>query len=78
MEAIEFSAKIVNGAIQIPLKYSHYPSENVRVILLFKQIDFLNQKEKLENIFLKMKQMSLFSAIENPMKWQRNLRNEWE
>ena len=34
--------------------------------------------EKLENLYNKYPDVRPFKSIENPTKWQRDLRNEWE
>jgi hypothetical protein len=34
--------------------------------------------EKLKKLYNKYPDVSPFKGIENPTKWQRNLRNEWE
>lgn len=37
-----------------------------------------SQKEKLLAAFNKAQKMKLFQDIENPVEWQRKLRDEWE
>lgn len=37
-----------------------------------------SQKDKLFAVLEKMKQANMFQDIENPVEWQRKLRDEWE
>jgi hypothetical protein len=37
-----------------------------------------NQFVTLKNIFNAIEPDSLFTNINNPIKWQKNIRNEWE
>ncbi|MEJ7699943.1 MAG: hypothetical protein WKF71_09910 [Pyrinomonadaceae bacterium] len=37
-----------------------------------------SKKEKLFAAFEKLEKADVFSDIENPVEWQRNLRNEWD
>jgi len=79
MNAIEFSGKIKNGQIVVPKKYQGLDNESVRIILLFDNVDKINQnKENLKKVFSKMKTEKMFSAIDNPVLWQKNIRDEWE
>ncbi len=36
------------------------------------------KKEKLRTIFSKMRAVKMFHQIENPITWQKKLRDEWE
>ncbi len=79
MNAIEFSGKIKNGQIVVPKKYQGLDNESVRIILLFDNVDKINQnKENLKKVFSKMKTEKMFSAIDNPVLWQKSIRDEWE
>jgi hypothetical protein len=79
MNAVEFSGKIKNGKIAVPQEYQSYDNELVRIILLFDTVEKPTQsKENLKNVFSKMKAENMFSAIENPVLWQKKIRNEWE
>ena len=80
MNALEFSTKIEHGTIQLPKRYEEeYENAFARVIVLVeKPDDFLNKKNKLRLAFQKMKDVKMFEKIENPVEWQKQLRNEWE
>ncbi len=79
MNALEFSSKIEHGSIKIPKKYEEeYENAFARVIVLVeKPDDFLSKKDKLRLAFQKMKDIKMFEQIENPVEWQKQLRNEW-
>ena len=81
-QAIEFVGEIDKGVIHLPKDYTSYTAKNVRVILLIEEKEELpktySQKEELLRIFQKMKNKTMFSKIDNPTEWQKNIRNEWE
>ena len=37
-----------------------------------------SQKERLRAVFAKMRDVEMFSEIENVSRWQKDLRDEWE
>lgn len=80
MNALEFSSKIEHGTIRIPKKYEdEYENAYARVIMLVeKPNDFLVRKNKMRLALQKMKDVKMFEQIENPVEWQKQLRNEWE
>lgn len=80
MNALEFSSKIEHGTIQIPKRYQdEYENAFARVIVLVeKPDDFLIRKNNMRLAFQKMKNVNMFEQIENPVEWQKQLRNEWE
>ncbi len=79
MNAVEFSGKIRKGKIEVPKEFQESDNESVRVILLFDTVDKTNQKKKnLHAVLNKMKVEKMFSAIENPTLWQKNIRDEWK
>jgi hypothetical protein len=88
---LEFLGEIEGGIIRLPKNYTSYTAKNVRVILLIEEkeeasqeeekeelISVHSQKEELQLIFDKMKGKAMFSKIDNPTEWQKNIRNEWE
>jgi hypothetical protein len=79
MNAIEFSGKIEQGVIRLPKKYEAYNNLYIRVILLIdKEIMPVSKKEKLRTALQKMEKVAMFTNIENPTQWQKNLRDGWE
>lgn len=79
MQALEFSTTINNGLIRLPEIYQAWDNATVRVIVLTeKPVTITSQKENLRAIFAKMQKVELFKTIDNPVAWQKQLRDEWE
>ena len=79
MNALEFSTKIEHGLIHLPKQFQEYDNSHVRIIVLIEKPTInLSKKEQLLITFKKMQQNRLFENIENPVNWQKQLRNEWE
>jgi hypothetical protein len=80
MNALEFSSKIEHGTIKIPKMYEdEYENAYARIIVLVEKPDnFLIRKNNMRLAFQKMKNVNMFEQIENPVEWQKQLRNEWE
>lgn len=79
MKALEFETKISNGIIRIPEKYKQWANALVRIILL-KETDVVEKETKKENLkmlFKKIQQKNIFKKINDPIQWQKELRNEW-
>ncbi|MBK8429248.1 MAG: hypothetical protein IPL27_26315 [Lewinellaceae bacterium] len=79
MDAIEFSGKIEKGLIRLPKRYEGYDNSQVRVIVLIEEPKrSLDRKERLRLALRKMEKIKMFSKIEDPIVWQKEMRNEWE
>jgi hypothetical protein len=80
MNALEFSTKIKHGIIKLPSNYENeYENVQAKVIILFeKKEQRVSQKEAIKKAFDKMKGSEIFADIQNPVEWQKQLRNEWE
>ena len=79
MEAIEFTGTIERGTIKLPKELGEYNNAQARVILLLdKPINLSDKKGRLEKIFQAMEGVSMFSKIEDPTQWQKDIRNEWD
>lgn len=79
MNAIEFSSKIEKGKIVVPKKYKNFDNEEVRVILLVNDSKTgLLKKEGILKTLNMMKNEDMFSVIQNPVSWQKGIRDEWE
>jgi hypothetical protein len=79
MNAVEFSSKIEKGKIVVPKEFKEFENENVRVIMLFNEVEVKNsQKENLLLTLNKMKSEKMFSSIQNPVSWQKQARDDWE
>ena len=79
MNALEFSTKIQEGLIHLPKQFQEYNNTNVRIIVLVEsQPVQVSKKAKLLATFKKMQHRKMFVSIENPVLWQKQLRDEWE
>jgi len=79
MNAVEFSGKIKKGLIKVPKEFENFDNASVRIILLFDdEVTIDSKKEKLRNTFNKMKNETMFASVQNPVSWQKKLRDEWE
>lgn len=78
MKTIEFETDLSggNGLIKLPDEYKQL-SGHVKVILLTEEV-IANQKGKLLMLIQKAKSMQLFKNINDPVEWQKNIRDEWE
>ncbi len=78
MNAVEFSGKIEKGKIVVPDEYQDSDAD-VRVIMLFEDIkNEVSKKENLLNVLKNMKNENMFSSIQNPALWQKQIRDEWK
>ncbi len=78
MEALEFSTHIEAGIIRLPKEFSAYSNTFARIIILAdKPINLSAKKERLREIMLKMGDKNIFSKVTDGVKWQKELRNEW-
>ena len=76
MNALEFSTKIEEGLIHLPKQFAEYDNTYVRIIVLVETPPtHVSKKEKLLATFKKMQQHNLFASIENPVLWQKKLRD---
>jgi hypothetical protein len=79
MDVLEFSTKIEEGLIHLPKQFQEYDNIYARVIVLIETpLTRMSKKEKLLETFKKIQQHNLFGNIENPVLWQKKLRNEWD
>lgn len=79
MNALEFTTQIEKGIIHLPKEFDEFVNVNARVIVLFDQpLSHETQKERLRSVFQKMESKTMFRTIENPLSWQKDLRNEWD
>jgi len=78
MYATEFTTIIDKPYIEIP-EYEKFKNHKVKIMLidLKQQSTSKNQKQQIKNI-LENTQEQLFSSINNPLDWQKNIREEWE
>ena len=79
MNALEFSTKIEQGLIHLPEQYRAYDNAYVRILVLIETpVSQSTKKQKLLEAFKKVQNSKMFASIENPVLWQKKLRDEWE
>jgi hypothetical protein len=78
MNALEFSTQIEQGLIRLPKQFEKYQNAFVRIIVLVEPEPPRTQRERLLRVFEKMNHLKMFESIENPLTWQKKLRDEWE
>ncbi|MGI8669687.1 MAG: hypothetical protein ACR2J3_07540 [Aridibacter sp.] len=79
MSSVEFTTKIEHGVIHLPKEFEDYEDKIAHVtVTLETPEDKKAKKERLFAAFKKAQEVGLFSEIENPVEWQRELRNEWD
>ncbi len=80
MRAIEFTAKIKNGIIQIPEKYKKMADQLARIIILTDEIESdktSQDKEAIQSVLNKLRAKKVFQKVKDPISWQRSIRDEW-
>ena len=79
MNSVEFTTKIEHGVIHLPKEFEEYEDAVAHVtITLETSEDLKAKKDRLFAAFKKAKEAGLFAEIEDPVKWQRALRDEWD
>lgn len=79
MNSLEFTAKIEHGVIHLPKEFEDYENAVVHVTVeLETPEDKKAKKDRLFAAFKKAQEVGLFAEIENPVEWQRKLRDEWD
>lgn len=79
MNSLEFTTKIEHGVIHLPKEFEDYENAIAHVsITLETPEEKKTKKENLLKAFKKAQKAKLFAEIENPVEWQRELRNEWD
>lgn len=78
MMTAEFSIKIEEGIIRIPVHLETYNDSFARVILITEESASLaERKRKLKEVVMKMQEISAFNSVDDPVVWQRQVRDEW-
>ena len=79
MNSLEFTTKIEHGVIHLPKEFEEYENAIAHVtVTLEKPEDYKAKKERLFAAFKKAQEAGLFAEIEDPVKWQREMRDEWD
>ena len=79
MNSLEFTTKIEHGVIRLPKEFDEYENAVAHVVVSVESPDEKKaRKERLFAAFKKAQEANLFAEIENPVEWQRKLRDEWD
>lgn len=79
MNSLEFTAKIEHGVIHLPKEFEEYENAVAHVVITLETPEELKEKkERLFAAFKKLAEVNPFAEIEDPVAWQRKLRDEWE
>lgn len=76
MRAIEFKADIKDGIIEIPAEYKSLKNQVARVIILTEDKSETNP-DSLESVLKAIQERKVFGEIDDPVRWQQSLREEW-
>ncbi len=79
MNSLEFTTKIEHGVIRLPKEFDEYDNAVAHVVVSVESSeDKKARKDRLFAAFEKLAEANPFAEIEDPMEWQRKLRDEWE
>jgi hypothetical protein len=82
MQAIEFETQVNNGMIKIPEKYREFAYGKLKIIMLKQSKDSKhpdkNKISDIKGILKEIREKNIFQKIDNPVDWQRTIRNEWQ
>ena len=82
MKTVEFETKIENGIIKIPENITKdIDNKQAKILINIKSDTNLKTNyniNKIERILQKISAKAIFKNIEDPVKWQKKLRDEWE
>ena len=79
MSSLEFTTKIEHGVIHLPKELEDYENSIAHVVITVETPEEVKEKkEKLFAAFKKAQDAKLFQDIEDPVGWQRKLRDEWD
>lgn len=79
MNSLEFTAKIEHGVIHLPKEFENYENVTAHVTVTIETPE--DKKAKKDRLFAALKKLAEvnpFAEIEDPVKWQKELRDEWE
>lgn len=79
MNSLEFTAKIEHGVIHLPKEFENYENVTAHVTITVETPE--DKKAKKDRLFAALKKLAEvnpFAEIEDPVEWQRKLRDEWE
>lgn len=76
MQAIEFETHLENGLIHLPVSYQHWQEgKHVKVIVLVDES--ANDRSEQQNRQSINRHAGTISLTEDPLEFQKNIRDEW-
>lgn len=79
MNSLEFTTKIERGVIHLPPDSVSFDDAVAHVVVtITSPEENAARKERLLAAFRDVQRADVFRSIEDPSKWQRKLRDEWE
>ena len=79
MNTVEFTTTIEHGIIHLPKEFEDYDNAVVHVSVTLENRDEIKaKKDRLFAAFKKAQEANLFAEIDDPVAWQRKLRDEWD
>lgn len=77
MNSLEFTTKIEHGVIHLPKEFDEYENAVAHVtVTLETPEDKKAKKDRLFAALKKLAEVNPFATIEDPVEWQRKLRDE--
>jgi hypothetical protein len=82
MWAVEFETHAKNGMIKIPEKYREMADGELKIIILKQQekkpkISGKSKNTNIRRLVKQIKTRNIFHTIQDPVEWQRTIRDEW-
>jgi hypothetical protein len=81
MLAVEFETNAKNGMIKIPGKYREMAEGLLKIIILKEEqkpkISSRNKYFNLKKLLNQVHRKNIFQSIDDPVEWQRAIRDEW-
>ena len=80
MQVIEFNTDITGRSIEIPPEYQDVQKKKVKVTLEWEepQNERNYDPERIKMLLAEIQGMGVFDSIDDPVEWQKELRDEWE
>ena len=83
MLAVEFETQARNGMIKIPEEYRQLADGDLKIIILKHdkkpEPEISNQWKNfhMKNLLMQIREKGIFQTIDDPVEWQRTIRDEW-
>lgn len=79
MNSLEFTTRIEHGVIHLPKEHEEFDNSLAHVVVTLQSSeDKQAKKERLFDAIRKLQEVDVFRNIEDPVAWQRKLRDEWD